>query len=323
MTDSNCTTHGWSVITSAATHSQLAGVLAGFLFTGVVLLFGRKGVSFTQTIALFTATFFILALDSYQYSLIAGNVPAQGKFDIQCPYIWSQMMPAAGSLAVGAVALACGMSWLLTGHVEASTKSSNARMGRSRRSKRTPAPSLDRTLNKLAAVVVVGMIIGAMLLLLATTLDYFEAVYGTRPITLSALTFGIGTPLMICGAALTTWRTRRWVRTDAEPAHPRHLLAAAYFTVIYGLACLAATGLLSVSGVDSSAEISNLNILVSFLLGLVAPGVGIGVLLAGSVPSSENSEFRAMLRRVARTVLVHTASGNERHAHTKEANGDG
>ncbi|WP_433734180.1 hypothetical protein ACQP0C_18795 [Nocardia sp. CA-129566] len=152
MTDGKCTTHGWSAITSATTHSQLAGVLAGFLFTGIVLLFGRTGRDYTQTIGLFTGAFFVLAVNSYEYSLIAGNTPPEATFAEQCALVWSQMMPASGLLAVGGTALTCGVSWLLSDHVEASSITVMPRRRLFHRRQQPPPPIPNRYLNRLAGL---------------------------------------------------------------------------------------------------------------------------------------------------------------------------
>ncbi|MTK05408.1 hypothetical protein FF096_26035 [Micromonospora sp. CP22] len=50
-----CASHGWSIITSASTNSQFAGVLAGFVFTGIVVLFSLRGSRYTQALAVLSA----------------------------------------------------------------------------------------------------------------------------------------------------------------------------------------------------------------------------------------------------------------------------
>ncbi len=290
VTDQDCTTHGWSIITSAATHSQLAGVLAGFLFTGIVFLFTRSGRDHTQTIALFTATFFVLAIDSYEYSVIAGNKPAEGKFGEQCPYIWSQMMPAAGSLGVGGAALTCGVTWLLADHAATSphVPVSPNRWRFRRTPPPPPSPPLlrpDHTLSKLGGLVVTAMIIGTMLLLIATTLDYFESVYSRRSGVLLVLTLVVGFFFIISGVSLTVRRTYKWV-SGSTLGHPKWLPTAIYVTILYGLLSLVYTGIVTLIGVDAAGGPGGIVVSISFILGLLAPGFLIGVLLPGSVPSS-------------------------------------
>ncbi|WP_433598955.1 hypothetical protein ACQPXH_25100 [Nocardia sp. CA-135953] len=291
VTDQDCTTHGWSIITSAATHSQLAGVLAGFLFTGIVFLFTRSGRDHTQTIALFTATFFVLAIDSYEYSVIAGNKPAEGRFEEQCPFIWSQMMPAAGSLGVGGVALTCGVTWLLADHASTSPhvpfSPHRWRFWRTPPPPSSPLPTRpDHTLSKLGGLVVAAMVAGTILLLIATTLDYFESVYGHRSGILFALTLVVGISFVISGVTLTFRRTYKWVR-NSTLGHPKLLSWATYVTILYGLLSLVYTGIVTLIGVDVAGGPGNVVVSISFVLGLLGPGFLIGVLLAGSVPSSD------------------------------------
>jgi hypothetical protein len=40
--DELCTSDQWSVLSSAASHSQFAGVLGGFLITAIALLMDKK-----------------------------------------------------------------------------------------------------------------------------------------------------------------------------------------------------------------------------------------------------------------------------------------
>ncbi|MGY2063129.1 hypothetical protein ACW9HQ_50265, partial [Nocardia gipuzkoensis] len=67
----------WSIVSNSSSNSQLAGVLASVLFTGMVLILGRKSAASTyqQTIVLFSVSFVSLALDSYLFSLTSGIRP--------------------------------------------------------------------------------------------------------------------------------------------------------------------------------------------------------------------------------------------------------
>ncbi|MGW4330095.1 hypothetical protein ACWEKR_29915 [Nocardia sp. NPDC004573] len=261
-------THGWSIIESAATHSQLAGVLAGFLFTGIVFLFGRTNRDNNQTIALVTATFFVLALDSYEYSIIAGNKPAIENLAAQCSLIWSQMMPAAGSLGVGAMALSAAVAWMLAGHVEAQA-----------------GHGPDRALYRLGGLVVSMMIGGAMLLLIATSLDYLESAYGERPLIWGIVTPVFGLAIMAASMSVAVRRTVRLTGSAGAPlALPQNLPIATYATIVYGIICLVFTGVISLMGVDSNEGPNVVVVAGSLLLGLLAPG-GVGILIARSVPT--------------------------------------
>ena len=63
---------GWSIITSSAANSQLAGVLAAVIFSGIVILFARRGPRSTQALGLFAVTFVVLAFDSYLFGTVTG-----------------------------------------------------------------------------------------------------------------------------------------------------------------------------------------------------------------------------------------------------------
>ena len=58
----------WSIITSAATNSSLAAVLAGLLIATIAVLYVENKFE-GHTIALFAAGVVVLALDSYLFSL--------------------------------------------------------------------------------------------------------------------------------------------------------------------------------------------------------------------------------------------------------------
>jgi hypothetical protein len=108
MVSGVCLSNGWSVVTSAPSNSQLAGVLAGFVFTGVIILYASPGPRAARTIALLCAAFVVLGFDSYLFSSISGN-----DADPLCGRVWSEAMAASGMLAVGGVALVGAIGWLL------------------------------------------------------------------------------------------------------------------------------------------------------------------------------------------------------------------
>ena len=85
--DTFCTSDQWSMIASAPSTSQLAGVLGGFLITAIALLFDRSSREGVHTLALFSSAVLILMLDSFLFSLISGThppgIPARNRYD--CP----------------------------------------------------------------------------------------------------------------------------------------------------------------------------------------------------------------------------------------------
>ncbi|MBP2211062.1 tetrahydromethanopterin S-methyltransferase subunit F [Rhodococcus ruber] len=115
-----CAVRGWSIITSAGTNSALAGLLAGFVFTAVVIYFNQtgsqRGHEEVRTIALFTASLMTLGLDSYLFSLVSGATPKalgdESHFSEVCGRVWNQAIIASGMLTVGAAALVAGIASL-------------------------------------------------------------------------------------------------------------------------------------------------------------------------------------------------------------------
>lgn len=69
-----CAVDGWDVIASSSLDSQLAGVLAGFIFTGIILLLGLGGAKKNvQALGIFCPSFIVLAFDSHLWGVINGE----------------------------------------------------------------------------------------------------------------------------------------------------------------------------------------------------------------------------------------------------------
>jgi hypothetical protein len=124
----DCGTGGWSPITSAAANSNFAGILAGFLFLGLTYLFGvHKEEQRGEVVALFSASFIILAFDSYLFARIAGfsiqDHPPADDERFHCNAIWMSGMAASGMLAVGAATLVVAVGYVLAGYDPLSKRS--------------------------------------------------------------------------------------------------------------------------------------------------------------------------------------------------------
>src|ERR1700754_4839661 len=116
--DTSCTSDQWSMIASASSTSQLAGVLGGFLITAIALLFDRNSREGVHTLALFSSAVLILMLDTYLFSLISGtHPPDNGDRQAICAIAWTQGNLATGMLAAGTTALFAGLGWMLASHV--------------------------------------------------------------------------------------------------------------------------------------------------------------------------------------------------------------
>ncbi|BBY24516.1 hypothetical protein [Mycobacterium stomatepiae] len=116
--DTFCTSDQWSMIASAPSTSQLAGVLGGFLITAIALLFDRSSREGVHTLALFSSAVLILMLDSFLFSLISGtHPPDNGDRQVICAIAWTQGNLATGMLAAGTTGLFAGLGWILASHV--------------------------------------------------------------------------------------------------------------------------------------------------------------------------------------------------------------
>jgi hypothetical protein len=104
--DEVCEGSDWNPIASGSSHSQLAAVIAGFLFTGIILVLQERRVrSFhPHTIKLMVSSFLVLMLDSFFFSIIGG--------ERTCARGWTEMMIAAGLLGVGSLGVFSALAWL-------------------------------------------------------------------------------------------------------------------------------------------------------------------------------------------------------------------
>jgi hypothetical protein len=110
---SPCASTGWSAVSSALANATLAGLLAGFMLNGIVVLLSRQPgpgqrVGYFQSASLLFAAFVTLGLDSFLFGLITGD-----QADVACRRAWTEAMFAAGLLGVGTVAVVVSIVFLL------------------------------------------------------------------------------------------------------------------------------------------------------------------------------------------------------------------
>jgi hypothetical protein len=110
---SHCASAGWSAVTSATANATLAGLLAGFMLNGIVVLLSRQPgpgqrVGYFQSASLLFAAFVALGLDSFLFGLITGD-----QTPVACRRAWTEAMFAAGLLGVGTVAVVVSIVFLL------------------------------------------------------------------------------------------------------------------------------------------------------------------------------------------------------------------
>ena len=110
---SPCASTGWSAVSSALANATLAGLLAGFMLNGIVVLLSRQPepgqrVGYFQSASLLFAAFVTLGLDSFLFGLITGDTAT-----VACRRAWTEAMFAAGLLGVGTVAVVVSIVFLL------------------------------------------------------------------------------------------------------------------------------------------------------------------------------------------------------------------
>jgi hypothetical protein len=108
-----CASTDWSAVASAPANTALAGVLAGFMINGIVLLLSTTpGASqrsgYVQGAALLFSALVALGLDAYLFGLVTGDTAASA-----CRRAWTEAMFAAGLLGLGAVAVIVAIVFLL------------------------------------------------------------------------------------------------------------------------------------------------------------------------------------------------------------------
>jgi hypothetical protein len=106
-----CEELDWNPIASASSYSALTAVLAGFVFTGIIVIVTERAPAAgrVRTLTLFLSALVVLGFGSYLDALIAG--------EIACLRAWSVGVVASGLLGLGAVNIFVGLAWLLDTYV--------------------------------------------------------------------------------------------------------------------------------------------------------------------------------------------------------------
>jgi hypothetical protein len=207
-----CDSADWNPIASAVSHSQLAGVVAGLVFAGIVVVLQRQARARrpAEALTMFLAGFFTFALDSFFFSVVAG--------ERTCPRAWTETMLAAGLLGFGALSLFLGVAWLLFALDRASS---------------TPF--------RVTRVIVYVLVLIVVSQLNATARDYLRDVRppGHHQWIDALLTGGI-----FMGAGIIVLHIALARRLSAYSR--RATGVAAYFAIAYVLVCALAFGLLTV-----------------------------------------------------------------------------
>jgi hypothetical protein len=273
--DKACVIHGWDAVTSASMDSQIAGVLAGFIFTGILLLLGQGGPKNIQALGLFCPAFIALALDSHLWGVVNGQ-----ESDPYCARIWSTAMPAAGMLAVGAMTIVTGLSWLIASHLEATPDSeaqpTNMSMSR---------VSLDRLMTLMAY----GLGVTVTLLLASTTYDYLSVAFPKRQPAALAMIVTLS-PVVVFAACVAIPRIDKWraasQHTPKVITAARSLHISAYGVGAYAVACPVFGGIIGYFGNGWWQPTSLLIVVLTICVGLFAPALLLVALVLAVTPLS-------------------------------------
>ena len=213
--DEFCTSDQWSALTSAASHSQFAGVLGGFLIAAIALLFDKNSRENVHTLALFSSAVLILMLDSFLFSLITGTeVPSDGDRRGICAIVWTQGAVSTGMLAAGATALFGGLGWMLASHAVNKVSEQNAE-------------DVDTYcfLAELGGWLTFASAMTMTLILSETSIDYLHFMFGRRPaIWVTGLIVTGVAVVIVADFMLVYVRTRTLRRSLADSAVPTRLV---------------------------------------------------------------------------------------------------
>lgn len=262
-----CVSNLFSITASASTNSQFAGLLAGFLFTGFLILFGQRGKLSNQTMVLFVASFIVLGFDSYLFSMVSGAIPGT-----DCRLIWAQGMAASGLLATGSMGLVCGSCWLIVDYLETRlTKAKRSDLRKDELAKKL------LYLNQLVILLPPVAQAGSLLLLAATTEDYLDV---TTPhnVPLHIVAWALPTAFII---AIAVTAILRFV-PKGIPLQPSIMYHASFLSLLfYSLFASVFAGLCGISIWD---EPTPLVMALALLFGLGIP-VALSSMLSASTPS--------------------------------------
>ncbi len=263
--DGTCAGTGWSAVESAPANSQLAGVLAGFIFAGIVMIITERKASVARITALrvLISAFIALALDSYAFSLLNGDVAENA-----CARIWTESLIASGMLAVGAVAVMASISWLLSAYIE--TQSGEAESGPPSAQSIIGLATLERLLRR----IVYGVTVMTVVLLSTVANDYVNVAFAGRGKPWWGPSIS---PLYVLSASLgmigiTWWRQRRAEEQSPTDYPSRNALSTAFAAVIsYALCGTTAIGITTSTPIRFWNPAPNFLVIVTISFVLVVP----------------------------------------------------
>lgn len=259
----DCVVNGWSIIASSQASSNFAGILAGFLFFGLIYLLGRDEKR-GEIVLLFTASFIVLAFAGYLFSRVSGFSapsdpgPAAASF---CKGVWMVGMISYAMLIAGTTSMIVGLGYVLVSY----------------------DPRSERThLRRLATVATAGILVGSIVILF-TSLNYYDELLD-RPNRHRIWEWSSLAIVVVLAFSCVTFFSSRGPG-GRRKVRDNYLDCAVYVVGGFGIAGTALTGI--ATRVNPSHWISWLAIIVS----LGFPAI-IVVLLAGGTVDGKDEKAR-------------------------------
>jgi hypothetical protein len=267
----NCSVLGWTSTLSAPLSSQLAAVLAGFVFTSIVFLISRDGRRHARTLGLFCAAFVILGFDSHLFSVLSGS-----ELDTKCARVWTEGITASGLLGVGSMAIITGVIWLLpVGPLESKSLSnaSTAVTGETDAFRESVNDTVH--LNGIVLTMAYGVSVAVTVLLASTTYNYIFVVESGK-VSTAAVVWILMSPVIVAAVALAIAVWRR-VQVRRRPNEEDRISAMAFKISPYGILAYALAGTVFVGLMGNLGDqwfdpISKGIVIASIFSGLVIPG---------------------------------------------------
>lgn len=227
MANSGCSLpSGWNMLDAAPAYSAFAGILGGFLFLGIMTLLtdrrdpdsasgkadretdkheggtdtlrGRQRVDRSRTLMLFLPALLCLLASSFGFGEASG--------DQVCTRGYIGGMFASSLLAVGALAVFCGIAWMLDAYDESNDQ-----------------------LRRTAAIFIYISYVVIIASLLAGATDLIDNAFDNKPPGYVQLLLVLYVLLLLISTAVT----RKWFMPKKEDSRARAHLAAVYFPAAY------------------------------------------------------------------------------------------
>lgn len=125
----DCSGTAWDIVGASGSLSQLAGLIAGFVFAGMIVLLSQPaphlrhicgeshsreeqiGSARLRALLPFFATFVAMGLNAYVFALLGGEATSD------CRRVWTAATVASGMLAIGVISAVCGIMLLVRAYL--------------------------------------------------------------------------------------------------------------------------------------------------------------------------------------------------------------